>query len=84
MEEYETANIYGNKKTRKVCLKLYLLASNCCILCFRITEELCEPLQDQLKKLDNNIEKQKEEILIMRAKILKNHTRIKQTISQFV
>lgn len=54
------------------------------VCCFRNTEELCVPLKEQLNNLDSAIKKQQEDILAMRAKILRNNTHIQQTISQFV
>lgn len=47
-------------------------------------EELCKPLHDQLSNLEDAIKKQEEDILNMRAKILRNDIRSKQLLSQLV
>lgn len=76
MKRQTYAEIKKHEKCKK---KPHLLASNCFLVC-RIREELCKPLQDQLNNLESAIKKQEEDILMMRAKILRNDTRIKQLL----
>lgn len=54
----------------------------CIFCCFRLNEESIEPLKKQLNRMDEDITKQREQISITHANILRNEQKIKMLITR--